>query len=126
MHHESAAGISCLPSARPGHLLRSGGSGLGRDGAAYPSYRLTCCETPVCRVTDWFGCCLVTVSRVVWWSWWLAINQHRILFSCFLVEGLRLSSPYRESRDTQPSKETNWSQPITESVVLLNYFNLLL
>ena len=61
-HHASATGMTCLPSARPGHLLRSGGSELGRDGAAYLSYRLTCCETPVCRVTDWFGGTAVPVS----------------------------------------------------------------
>ena len=91
-HHESAAGISCLPSARPGHLLRSGGSELGRDCAAYLSYRLTCCETPVWRVTDWFGVCLVTVSRVVC-RWWAVRHRTTGLFSCFLVEGSRLSSP---------------------------------
>jgi len=64
-HHASATGMTCLPSARPGHLLRSGGSGLGRDGAAYPSYRLTCCETTVCRVTDCFGLWLVPLVSVV-------------------------------------------------------------
>ena len=110
--HASATGMTCLPSARPGHLLRSGGSELGRDGAAYLSYRLTCCETTVCRVTDCIGCCLVTVSRVVGWIGWLAINQQPHLFSCFLVEGSRLSSPLTGRVEIlNHSKETNWSQP---------------
>lgn len=64
-HHASATGMTCLPPARPGHLLRSGGSGLGRDGAAYPSYRLVCCETTVCRVTDCFALWLVPLVSVV-------------------------------------------------------------
>ena len=109
--HASATGMTCLPPARPGHLLRSGGSGLGRDGAAYPSYRLVCCLD--LNPNGSVG--LVSLSCDSWLVGWfdrLAINQRSYLFSCFLVEGSRLSSPLTGRVEIlNHSKETNWSQP---------------
>ena len=119
-HHASATGMTCLPSARPGHLLRSGGSELGRDGAAYLSYRLTCCETTVCRVTDCFGVWLVPLVSVVGSVGCQSIS-HLILFSCFLVEGSRLSSPLSGRVEIlNHSKETNWSQHSSSTVDPVN------
>jgi hypothetical protein len=107
--HASATGMTCLPPARPGHLLRSGGSGLGRDGAAYPSYRLICCETTVCRVTDCLWCPSGQLSD---WLGSVVGNQsapHPL--QLFLVESLRSLSPYQERSIAQLSKELTGSQP---------------
>ena len=55
---------------------------------------ICCCDQPyqlelkVHRSSGQLVSCLL-----VGWVGWLAINQHPHLFSCFLVEGLRLSSP---------------------------------
>ena len=108
-HHVSAVGMTRLPSARPGHLLRSGGSGLGRDGAAYPSYRLTCCETTVCRVTDCFGVWLVPLSQLVWLG--LVVGcpiGTASLFSCSWLKDRDSPHPYQGESRYSTSKRTNW------------------
>jgi len=72
-------------------------------------------QNTVCRITDCFGVTVVTVSWLVW-SWGAVRHRLNPLFSCFLVEGSRLSSPLTGRVEIlNHSKETNWFDCTTDS-----------
>ena len=117
-----------MHEAEPSHpsalAICSSNSRVGQDPfgeAMNPVVIAVFCRTRCCVVLQSVGSptdLLLSCDSISsgWRFGWLAINQHPYLFSCFLVEGSRLSSPLTGRVEIlNHSKETNWSQHTTGS-----------